>query len=169
MAIVSTDLKYYLSGGAGNAVPDSSLGGVISTTEVVDNTSHNLFDQVSGAETTDGDTNYRCIYLKNTHGSLVLQSATTFLQSIGINADTDVSIGLAPEGKNGTAQDTADEAVEPSSVVWETGIGSANSLSLGDMGAGDTYPIWVRRVVGAASSAFTDDTFTIEFDGDTAA
>ena len=70
MPIASSDIKFHLSGGAVNADPNAALSGAISTTQVVDATVANLFDNVSGAETAAGDTGYRCFYVKNNHGPL---------------------------------------------------------------------------------------------------
>ncbi len=63
MAIVSTDLLFYHSGGAGNSDPDASLGGIISTTQITDASDNNLFDDVTGDEASSGDTEYRGFYL----------------------------------------------------------------------------------------------------------
>ena len=51
MPIVSTDIKYRLSGGSSNTDPTASLGGVKSTTDA----STNLLDTVSSAEAAAGD------------------------------------------------------------------------------------------------------------------
>ena len=82
MAIVEGDLDRYLTGagsdGGAQASPAASLGSYRSSTEITDNTDNNLFDDVSGAEATAGDTEYRCICFKNNHGSLELQNANSF-------------------------------------------------------------------------------------------
>ena len=64
MAITASNIKFYLSGGTSNSNVNASIGGAISTTEVVDNSRHNLFDKTLGTESTAGDTEYRCIYIK---------------------------------------------------------------------------------------------------------
>ena len=46
MAITSTDLQSRLSGGASNSDPTAALGGVISSTVLVDATPGNLFPEV---------------------------------------------------------------------------------------------------------------------------
>jgi hypothetical protein len=61
MPIAASDIQYRLSGGAANAVPDSSLGGAKSSVQIVDNTDNNLFDDVSGAEHTAGRVEYRAV------------------------------------------------------------------------------------------------------------
>ena len=79
MPITSSNIGEYFSGGAGNTLATASLGGAISTTEVTDNTTHNVWDQVSSAESAAGDTEYRCIYVKNEHGSLTWQNAAVYV------------------------------------------------------------------------------------------
>ena len=51
MPITASDIEFRLSGGVGNSDPNLSLGGVKSTTEIVDATDNNLYDDVSGVET----------------------------------------------------------------------------------------------------------------------
>ena len=70
MPIVASDIKVRLIGGSSNSDPNASLGGVKSSTEVTDNTLNNLYDQVSGSESASGDTEYRCVYIHNSHASL---------------------------------------------------------------------------------------------------
>ena len=71
-AIVSADLKYYLTvtaGAAGNTTaqgnPNASLGKYCSTTAIVDNTLDNLFDDISGDENAASTVDYRCIVIAN--------------------------------------------------------------------------------------------------------
>ena len=68
MAIAASDILIRLSGGSGNSDPNAALGGVMSTsTAVTDNTTHNLFDVVSGTESAAGDIEYRGVYVLNNH------------------------------------------------------------------------------------------------------
>lgn len=61
--MVNINLVY--SGGVQNEDPNSSLGGFPSPTPVVNNMKNNLFDDVSPQETTQGRTDYRCLYVFN--------------------------------------------------------------------------------------------------------
>lgn len=168
MAILSTDIDFFLSGGAANSDPDASLGGAISSTEMTANL-HNLFDQVSSAESTAGDTEYRCFYVKNSHGSLTLQSSKVWIQSNTPSAGTAVRIALGTSAVNGTEQTIVDESTAPTGVTWSTAVDEANGLSIGDIPAGQHKAIWVERVVSAAAGAYNDDQATIRVKGDTAA
>jgi len=169
MAIVAGDLKIYFSGGSGNTDPNASLGGAISTTEVTDNTTHNLFDQVSGTESLAGDTEYRGIYLKNTHGTLTLQNTKVYISSNTGSADTTIDIALDGGATNATMETLSDESTAPSGETFTAPTTYAGGLSIGSLAAGEKKGIFVRRTVNASAAAVNDDAVTIKYDGDTAA
>lgn len=169
MPIITAELKTYLSGGAANSDVNASLGGIISTTEVVDATLHNLFDQVSSAETSAGDTEYRCVYLANTNGTITLQNAVAFINTQTPSADTSFEIALGTSAINGTEQTVADESTAPAGVTWTALVGEGNALAIGDIPAGQHKALWVKRIVNVGSSAYNNDSAIIEFKGDTAA
>lgn len=165
MPIVSSDIKYYLSGGGSNTDPDASLGGVISTTEA----STDLFDDVTSAESSAGDNEYRCIYVKNTHATLTLQNAVIWIQTNTPSADTTAAIALGGEGANGTAETVVNENTAPSGESFSSPASKGAGLSLGNLAAGSYYPVWVRRTVTAGAAAYSNDGFTLRVEGDTAA
>jgi hypothetical protein len=169
MPITAADIKFYLSGGAANSDPDASLGGAVSTTEVVTATLHNLFDVVSGDEAAAGDAEYRCIYVKNTHGTLTLQNAAVYVQSETSNADSDELIGLGTSAIDGTEQTVADESSAPAGVTFSQANGAGAALAIGDLGPGQTKAIWIRRDIVAAAAAANNDSFTLRVTGETAA
>ena len=170
MPIVASDLKIYLSGGSSNSDPNASLGGVMSTTtEVTDNTTHNLFDQVSGTESNAGDTEYRGVYLKNTHGSLSAQNTHVYISSNTGSADTTIDIALAGEGVNATMETIANENTAPVGETFSAPTTYAAGLDMGTIAAGQRYGLWIRRTVTAGAAAVNDDAVTIKYDCDTAA
>jgi len=169
MPITSTDLKFHLSGGAANSDPNAALGGAISTTQIVDATVANLFDNVSSAESAAGDTEYRCFYVKNTHATLTLQAAKVYIQTNTPSADTSAEIGLGTSAVNGTEQTVANESTAPSGVTFSTAAGSGNALSIGNIPAGQHKAIWLKRIVNAAAAAYNSDSVIIRVEGDTAA
>ena len=161
MPIVSADIDYFLSGGSGNTDPAASLGGAISTAEATTNT---LFDDVASAEASAGDTEYRCVYVKNSHATLTLLTAKVYIQA---NTTGDrIAIALGGEGKNGTAEAVANENTAPVGEVFSQPVDYAGGLSLGDLAPGETFPVWVRRTIPAAAGAATD-TFTLRVQGET--
>jgi hypothetical protein len=169
MPIVSTDIKYRLSGGAANSDVNASLGGAKSSVEVVTATLHNLFDQVSGDESLAGDIEYRCIYVHNGHGSLSLQNAVVWIDTNTPSTDTTVAIALAGEGLNGTAETVANENTAPAGESFTSPATKGAGLSLGTIPAGQHYAIWIRRTVTAGAAAFNTDSVIVKVEGDTAA
>jgi hypothetical protein len=162
MPIVSADIQYRLSGGAANASAAASLGGAKSSVVVPSG----LFDDVSSAESAAGDTEYRCFYVHNNHGTLSLQSAVVW-----ISANTTgnrIAIGVGTAAINGTEQTVADESTAPTTVTFSQPSTKGTGLALGTIPAGQHKAVWIRRVVAAASGA-ANDTYTIRAEGDTAA
>jgi hypothetical protein len=169
MAILSTDIIYRLSGGAANATPDLSLGGAKSTTAITDNTLNNLWDDVSGDEGSAGDIEYRCFYVHNNHGTLILQQPKIWVSSDTTSANDEVDIGLGSSAVNGTEQTVANEATAPSAVTFSHPTTKAAGIALGDIPAGQHRAIWVRRTVGASAAAIDNNAYNVTVEGDSAA
>ena len=161
MAIVSTDIQYRLSGGASNSDTAASLGGVKSSTAA-----SNYFDDVSSAEASAGDTEYRCVYVHNAHATLTLIGAKVFIQANTPSSDTDVAIGLGSSAINGTEQTVANESTAPTGVSFSAPTTFAGGLAIGDLAAGAHKAVWVRRTVNAGAAAYSDS-FTLRVQGDT--
>lgn len=162
MAIISTDIKYRLSGGAANTDPSASLGGAKSSADAP----IGIFDDVSSAEASAGSVEYRCIYVHNAHGTLTLLGAKLWIQANTPSASTDVAVGLGSSGLNGTETAVASETTAPAGVTFSTPSAFASGLSLGDLPAGQHFAVWVRRTVTAGAAA-TSDSFTLRVQGDT--
>lgn len=164
--ISSANLKWYLSGGASNSDPAASLGGIISSVEVVPST---IFDAVSGAEAAAGDIEYRCVYFKNTDANAGgLQNAVIWIDA-QTPAGDDISIALGGEGKNGTAETVANENTAPVGESFTAPATKGTGLSLGTLAQNDYYPIWIKRNVPASTGAYNSNSFTLKVEGDSAA
>lgn len=166
MAIVSSDIKTRLSGGASNADPALSLGGIISSTDA----GSNIFANVSSSDAAAGCTHYRCVYVLNNHGSLTLENAKVWIQTNTPSTTTAISIALDGGGLNATAEGPkSDQLTAPSGETFTAPSSEGTGLSLGNIPAGQKYAIWIKRVVDASSPAYSNDGFTIRVKGDTAA
>lgn len=165
MPVSAGDIKFYHSGGVGNSDPNASLGGIKSTTEVTTATLENLFDNVSSADAAAGETNYRCMYVENTHATDSLTAAVTFFQAVP--SVTGIAMGLDPAGKNGTATTIANEDAAPAGVSFTTPTDAGSGLNLTDLTAGDFYAIWLRRIVAPGASSDPLDSTTVRVQGDT--
>lgn len=173
MPIISTDIEYRLSGGAANTDKNASLGGAISTAGgglITPGAANNLWDDVSGAEAAAGDVEYRCIYIKNNHGSLTLQSAVVWIDSLTTSTSTEFDIALDPAAVGATATaSTVDENTAPTggTVTFTQPTTKGAGLTIGDIPAGSRKAIWLRRTV-TAGAVSASDTGSIRVEGDTA-
>lgn len=162
MPIVASDIKYKLSGGAANADPLLALGGAISSVDAA----ATIFDDVSSAEATAGDIEYRCVYVKNTHATLTALGTKIWIQTQTPSGDTDVAIALGGEGLNGTAETVANENTAPVGETFSAPSSFAGGLTIGDLAPAAYYPVWVRRTINAAAAVFADS-FTLRVQCDT--
>jgi hypothetical protein len=164
MAIASSDIHYRLSGGSSNSDPNASLGGAKSTTTDAAST---IFDDVSGAESAAGDTEYRGLCLSNEHGSLTWQSVKIWISTDTPSADTDADVALAAEAVNTQMASIANENTAPTSVTFaNTAVSFATGLSIGDIPSTQFKGIWLKRAVTAGAAAAADS-FTVSAQGDT--
>src|SRR5574343_401176 len=152
MPIISTDIIYRLSGGSGNTDPNASLGGVKSSTAIGAGL-HNLFDVVSSAESSAGDTEYRCFYVHNAHATLTMQNSVIWIQSNTTSTDTTIEIALGSSAVNGTEQTVADESTAPTGVTFSQPSNKAGGIVLGDIPPGQHRAVWLRRTVAAGAAA----------------
>lgn len=167
MPIVNTDLVMRLSGGAGNTDPNASLGGAISSTAVVDNTLNNLWDNTTGQESNDGDIEYRCIYIRDSHGTNQAITTVIWVDSNTTGTGDTIDIGLGTSAINGTEQTVADESTAPSGVTFSAPSTYATGLSIGNVPAGQHKAVWIRRTVTAGQSAKDNNTYVLKVQCDT--
>lgn len=169
MAIASTDIKFFLSGGSANGNPDASIGGAISATEFVDNTLNNLFSKIIGDESAAGHIEYRCLYVKNTHATLTLEIPKFYLDAKAGSPDTTFEIGVGAAAKNATESAIGNDKTAPSGVTFAAPEVKAAGLSLPNLAPGDAQAIWFKYIIAAGASAFNNDGITFNVAGDTAA
>jgi hypothetical protein len=161
--IISTELEYYKSSNTAN-----SLGGAIDiASSIVHNTEHNLFDVITASESSSGDTEYRCLYVKNISSRSVLGNSKIWIYTNTPSTQSDVSIGLGTSAISGTEQTIANEGTAPTAVTFSQPTNFSTALSIGNLTAGQYKAVWIKRVITALSSAYNDDNFTLAFAGDT--
>lgn len=166
MPVAASDMKYKFSvaAAAGNTTAGaaaSSLGDQISTTELTDNSLHNLFDEMTGEENAASESEYRCFFIHNAHASLsatnirvYILSETSGGASIAIGVDTTAASAIG----SGSAQavTVADENTAPAGVSFSTPVTLGTAINIGDLAPGQCRAIWVRRT-GADSAALAND------------
>jgi hypothetical protein len=164
MAIVAGDLLIKYTGGAANSDPNASLGGAVSSNGPTDNSLHNLFDEITGTESLAGDTEYRCVALKNNHGSLTAKSTKIYISS---DTGSIFDIALAGEGLNTQPEVVGNESTAPAGESFTHPTTYAGGLSMGDIPSTQYYAHWCRRTIAPAASAETPHTTTMQYDCDT--
>ncbi|TFH33342.1 MAG: hypothetical protein E4G97_00775 [Deltaproteobacteria bacterium] len=153
MAIIAGDLKLYLTGGASNAVPAASLGGVISSVQFTDNTLDKLFASVTPAEAAAGSIKYRALSFKNTNGADTAYAAAIYISEETTAAGTTVALAYDSTG----TQDVATEDTAPTGLTFTTPLSLATAIALGDVAAAGVARIWFRRTVTAGAAQAADE------------
>ena len=169
MAIIVSDIQFRLSGGVANADPDAALGGVMSAIAIAAATVENLFDNVIGAESAVGDTEYRGFYIRNNHATLPWENVVMWISGETPSVDSLIDIALAGEGVDETMETIADESTAPSGESFTHPVTEGTGISLGDIAAGERFGVWVKRVISAVADAAIADAAVITFKGDTPA
>lgn len=178
MSIASTDIKYRLTttaGVAGNANaqadPNASLGKYASTTDIVDATTLNLFDAISGDENAASTVDYRAFAVINNHGTLTLTAAKVWIAA-EVAGGASVAIGLDPIGVVAATAIMgaviANELAAPAGVSFSAPTTKTGGLAAGSVPAGSGFIVWVRRTA-ANTVAIDADGATFRVEGDTSA
>lgn len=167
MAIVEADFDIFLSGGAGNADPNLSLGGVKSSTAWAGGTLHDLFDLISGDENAASNIEYRGIYVQNGHATLTMEALALYI-SAETAGGASIAIALADEAVNVTMETIADEDTAPVGPVFSSPTTRATGLLIGNLAPAAFKGVWIRRTA-ANTVALDNDGATLEFACDTAA
>lgn len=161
MSVLASNIKFYLSGGAANTDPNASLGGDISATQVPAGL-HNLFDAVSPEEAVAGDIEYRAIDIKNTNVTETLYGAVAYISTETTSASSTVEIGL-----DATTQSVANESTAPGGVAFSAPTSKATGIALGDVAAGATKRLWLKRTITAGAVKLSSDAGALTVEGGT--
>lgn len=128
-------------------------------TVTVANDAGELFDDVTKAEALVGATEYRCVYLKNTHGTDALAGAAVWINADSVGGDS-IAIGLDPAGVGATGATIASETTAPAGVVFSVPLLEAAALQIAAMTAGQSVAIWIRRTVPAVTNTSVADDYS---------
>jgi hypothetical protein len=175
MSVVASDmlLMFSVAAATGDSTAGTaatSLGDQVSTTQITTNTIGNIFDDVSSAEASAGDVEYRCVFVKNNHATDTSFNTTVTVQSeVALGATFALAldnIGVtAKASASAQALTVANESTVPSGGA---GIGSfgAGPLTIGTMGPGTVAGVWIRRTVTASTAALSNDGGVLRIGGD---
>ena len=143
-----------------------------------------LFDHVSGVEASSGDTEYRCLCVKNTSGTDTAYNVKIYLAVATGNADDEIAFAVetpqsflttsaaqGPVETEGTAPTVNSGGVSD----WSAAGSKAEGISVGlgshdsDLEPGEIAYVWLRRTVASGSSAANNERYAISVAFDTAA
>ncbi len=171
---------------------DLSIGGTISTNAIVQNPpsalKHNLFDVITGAQSSAGYTDYRIVYAHNA-SALTAFDFKVFIPRGGaprnnpINYwgedpatntfDPDTDMGFCEMGVSPTVRANAVAAVlasettaPPSDIVWGEPTPTA-PLQLGDIAGSGFRAVYIKRTIPSGAVAWNDAEFDIAASADT--
>jgi hypothetical protein len=149
--VVDTDGTYTIGSSAGymdiTVVEGSLPGGDQIDTININNNQENVFEDVLPNESLIGKTYYRCLYLLNTNGADLANTATLWIDNQTAAGD-DIAIGLdTVGGLNGVAATIGDQSTPPSGVSFSQPSSSGAGLVMGNIPTGQHYPFWIRRTV----------------------
>lgn len=179
MAITAADIHFHLSinVGPGNSTaqpnPNDSIGGFLSSTEIVDATLNDLFDVITGDENAASVVDYRCFFVRNSHATITLLNTKVWLFS-EVAGGASAAIALDGTGivdfnaVGAQAERVANELTPPAGEVFTAPTTKAAGLNVGDLAPGKAIAVWVRRTA-ANTSAVDNDGVTIKVEGDTTA
>lgn len=159
---MAATLVWQLTGGASNSDPNASLGGVRSSNALSATALNNLFDDVSPAESSAGDTEYRALDVYNS-GNATAGGVVVYMSTETTSSGTQLDFGIEASPINSSLS-IAGESAAPAGVSFSH-YTTGSRLSLPDIAAGSGCRVWFRRVVGAATPNLNPDqgTFTVEY------
>jgi len=152
MPIAAGDLKLYLTGGAANADPLLSLGGVISSVQFTDNTLDKLFASIGPAEAAAGSVKYRALSFKNTNATLTAYAAAIFIAQETTSVGTTVALAFDSTG----TQSIVNEDTAPTGLTFTTPLSLATAIALGNVAASGVARVWFRRTTTAGVALAAD-------------
>lgn len=161
MPIQVSEVKFYKS--------TDNLGGAITGDEVNSGTLHDLFDIVGSDGATGGEINYRCIYLANLNGTLEFKDVVAFIAANTPSNGTSIEVGVGSADAGGVEQTIPNELTAPVDVTFSTAIDYDNGIALGSIPFSSHKAIWIKRIVNAGTSAYSNDNATITIQGDSLA
>mgnify|MGYP000212221722 CR=1 FL=1 len=141
------------------------LGGAL-TTPIPEESLHNIFDAVSGKEAKLGDTEYRCVYIKNTNTEDTLYNAVLFIltQPTGSKEHVQIARGTAPT--NATEQTVLNENTAPLGVTFVDAPDLENGVVLGDIPPNGHRSIWIKREISSNAPVSRNSRVFLAISGD---
>ena len=106
---------------------------------------NSLFDNISKIESYYGESEYRCLYIVNTHTADGFYGVKSYISLDATGADS-LEIGLEGNATT-TAQTVANENVAPSGVTFSAPATYLVGLLTNQILPGEAQPLWIKRTV----------------------
>lgn len=149
---MASQLQFNYTGGAGNANPDLSLGGIASTVKLLTVALNNLFDNVLPTDIAVADhVSYRAIDVYNFGDGTALHVDFYFTDTPNVES-------VLAAGYDATAtQSIANDTTAPVGITFTEPTVSSR-LSLPNLAPGEKARVWIRRTVDQGATNINDDT-----------
>lgn len=151
-------LVWRLTGGAANSDPNASLGGTRSSNTISGTAMNNLFDNVTAAEASAGDTEYRALDLYNS-GDAASSGTELYMGTPTSSTSTELQFGIEASPID-SATSIADESTAPAAVSFAA-YTTGSRLSIPAIAAGSGCRVWIKRIVSASAPNTASDSGTI--------
>jgi len=179
MPLESIDIVFYYTGQAtGPANNTLSLGGTISAYTISSGLANNVFDDVTGDESSTGDTEFRAIAVRDTNTVYDMLNTYVWIQGYEKAVSGADTIYFALENPGGTPasiqviddEEDSTNKLDPNKFTVKTGATvswteegtPSSSLFFGTVNAGEWFGLWLRRIVPKDASAKTNRSVTIQ-------
>ena len=176
MAVANSELQLRYTGTAGTAA--TSLGGAPSTTQIGSPNLHNIFDEVSGDESSAGDINFRIIVFHNASSQEAKNVHLHFeanhdsgdqsgVPGITNDQDGDISLAIGSALNTNPTAITNEDTAPTITGSWNNGTTRATGIDLGDVPGGQFRGVALRRVIADGAPAADAAEFQIRITADT--
>jgi len=161
-------LVFRLTGGVSNSDPNSSLGGVMSSSALSGTALNNLFDNVTPSEASAGVTEYRMIDVYNS-GDATAESVELYCSSNTTSTSSTLHLGYdttnAPHAAATSLESLATELAAPASpVITFADRTSGSKLAIPNIPATQAVRVCVKRIITAGATNTANDTATLAVD-----
>lgn len=174
MPVVGTDLllKFSVVAAAGDTTSSSaaaSLGDQVATNGPATSGANTFFDDVSAAEASPGDVEYRCFFVHNNHATdTAIGVGVAIVSEVASGATLDVALDNIAISAKGSASAQATTIANENTAPTGGTVGTFGKgvLTIGDMAPGTVKGIWLRRTVTASTGAITGDGGSLRITGE---
>lgn len=153
--MIGGDVVFKLAAGGGLG---GSPGTVISSPTSV-------YDSVTFPEAQTGDTEYRVVYITNSHAVRSLTLTALWVSAQTTSPTSDIAVGVAVEAAGQDVTAIPSESTAPVGVTFSAPSSEGSGVSVGTLTAGQSRGVWLRRIVLPNTTSLTSDVCTLAWSG----